>query len=119
MGVDAAGNSYVVGTFQGTVDFDPAPGAANVEDRTATGGIYLSGKLNGTGAGAGSASFGVTALNNVSVNANAQDLFVVKLQDGPAPTVAWSNAPNPPAPGELDNTGGLSITVDKTTGHVW
>lgn len=34
-GVDAAGNTYVSGTFRGTVDFDPGPGVLN---RTATAG---------------------------------------------------------------------------------
>ena len=30
LGVDAAGNTYVLGTFQGTVDFDPGPGVVNL-----------------------------------------------------------------------------------------
>lgn len=42
LAVDSAGNSYVGGTFNGTVDFDPGPGTTS---RTAVGGganVYLS-----------------------------------------------------------------------------
>lgn len=47
--VDQAGNVYAVGTFKGSVDFDPGPGIYNINElNTATGDLYCV-KLNRDG----------------------------------------------------------------------
>src|SRR5690606_14408627 len=46
--IDTEGNTYISGTFNGTIDFDPGLGVYNLTSPIAEGGMYIV-KLNSTG----------------------------------------------------------------------
>lgn len=117
--VDAAGNSYVTGTFAGTVDFDPGPGVVNL---SSAGGTSQSGsdvfvmKLDPTGNLAWVKGFGgiemdepksvaLDASGNILVAGNFRN--TVDFDPGPAANNVTSNGAADMYILKLDATGGF------------
>ncbi|GAC1469538.1 MAG: hypothetical protein NVSMB9_13460 [Isosphaeraceae bacterium] len=133
--VDSLGNSYVTGSFRGTVNFGgttlTSAGSADifVEKLNSTGGVVWADRMGSSSATKGDFGRGIAldALGNVYVtgilggpadfgpftvnNAGGQDVFVTKLNN--AGTFLWANSY-----GGTGNDQGQSIAVD-TSGNVY
>jgi hypothetical protein len=106
--IDTSGHFLWAQQFSGTNNSD-------LKHRDVTtdgaGGIYIAGDINGA-AVAGTVTFGATT---VTAEAGDDNLFVVKLQDGPAPTVIWASALTSPVAANFDSS---RLAVDRVTGAV-
>src|SRR5262249_51996637 len=110
LAADSAGDVYITGEFQGTVDFDPGPGTLNLASETdsdafvarysATGGVVWAVGLAATKEGIG---ITVDGSGNVYATGQGDGAFLAKL-DAATGALLWTR--------QVGNTWGTGVSVD-------
>jgi len=109
--IDAVGNVYTVGVFQGAVDFDPGPGTYNL---TSAGGAGFLSKLDGAGNFVWAMQWG-GSVGGISLDA-AGNVYTPGSKLDSAGHVVWTggggSAVSVDAAGDVYNAGYFTGTVD-------
>lgn len=116
---DAAGNVFVAGSFEGTVDFDPGAGTANLTSQTAASSFILKLNASGTyawaktiGSNLGTSAEGLTVSAGGVVHVGGNFAGTADLDPGAGTTTAITTGNIDVYLVELDSSGDFNWGID-------